>query len=72
MVLYDQAWFHSVSATYYQLASNTATSQRSIAQAERHYDRNGCWWRSCEEAECADNPDMISEYAKHGRSEPPV
>ena len=27
VVLYDQAWFHSVSATYYQLASNTATTQ---------------------------------------------
>ena len=61
VVLYDQAWFHSVSATYYQLDSNTATTQEendcmyalsqcSIAQAARHYDRNGCWWRSCEEA----------------------
>ena len=83
VVLYDQAWFHSVSATYYQLASNTATtqeekehkntlSQRSLAQAARLYDINGRWWRCCEEAERADDPDMISEYAKHGRSAPPV
>ena len=77
VVLYDRAWFHSVSATYYQLASNTATtqeekdhmntlSQRSIAQTARLYDINGRWWRSCEEAERADNPDLIREYAKHG------
>ena len=83
VVLYDEAWFHSVSATYYQLASTTATtqeekdrmnalSQRSIAQAARLYDRNGRWWRSLEEAERADDPDMIREYAKHGRSAPPV
>ena len=83
VVLYDQAWFHSVSATYYQLASNTATNQEekdrmyalsqcSIAQAARLYDINGRWWRSCEEAKRADNPDMIQEYAKHGRSAPPV
>ena len=83
VVLYDQAWFHSVSATYYQLASNTATtqeekermnalSQRSIAQAARLYDINGRWWRSCQEAERADSPDLIREYAKHGRSAPPV
>ena len=83
VVLYDQAWFHSVSATYYQLASNTATtqdekdhmntlSQRSRAQAARLYDINGRWWRSREEAERADNPDLIREYAKHGRSAPPV
>ena len=83
VVLYDQAWFHSVSATYYQLASNTATTQEekdhmntlsqcSIAQAAHHYDRNGRWWRSLEEAERADNPDVIPEYAKHGRSAPPV
>ena len=83
VVLYDQAWFHSVSATYYQLASNTATTQEekdrmnalsqcSLAQAARLYDRNGRYWRSREEAERADNPDMIHEYAKHGRSAPPV
>jgi len=83
VVLYDQAWFYSVSATYYQLASNTATSQEekvhmyalsqcSIAQAARLYDRNGHWWRSRKEAKRADNPDMIREYAKHGRSAPPV
>ena len=83
VVLYDQAWFHSVSATYYQLASNTATtkeekermnalSQCSIAQGARLYDRNGRWGRSCEEAERADNPDLIRKYAKHGRSAPPV
>ena len=52
VVLYDQAWFHSVSATYYQLASNTATTQEekdrmyalsqcSIAQSAHLYDRNG-------------------------------
>ena len=83
VVLYDQAWFHSVSATYYQLACHTATthqvkdcmyalSQRSIAQAARLYDINGHWWRSCEEAERADNPDLIREYAKYGQSAPPV
>ena len=83
VVLYDQAWFHSVSATYYQLASNTATNQEekermnalsqcSIAQAARLYDRNGRWGRSLEEAERADNPDLIRKYAKHGRSAPPV
>ena len=83
VVLYDQAWFHSVSATYYQLASNTATTQEekdcmnaliqcSIAQAACLYDINGHWWRSCEEAERADNPDLIREYAKHGRSAPQV
>ena len=83
VVLYDQAWFHSVSATYYQLASNTATTQEekghmnilsqcSLAQAARHYDINGRWWRSREEAERADNPHMIRKYAKHGRSAPPV
>ena len=83
VVLYDQAWFHSVSATYYQLASNTATTQEekdsmyalsqcSLAQGARLYDRNGRWWRSCEEAERADNPDLIRKYAKHGRSAPSV
>ena len=83
MVLYDQAWFHSVSATYYQLASNTATTQEekdsmyalsqcSLAQGARLYDINGRWWRSCEEAERADNPDLIRKYAKYGRSAPPV
>ena len=83
VVLYDKAWFHSVSATYYQLASNTATaqeekdqmytlSQRSIAQAARLYDSNGRWWRSHEEVAHADNPDMIYEYVKHGRSAPQV
>ena len=83
VVLYDQAWFHSVSATYYQLASNTATtqeekdlmyalSQRSLAQSAKLYDRNGRWWRSLEEAERADDPDMIREYTKYGRSAPPV
>ena len=46
--------------------------QRCIAQAARLYDRNGRWGRSCEEAERADNPDMISEYAKHSQSAPPV
>ena len=83
VVLYDQAWFHSVSATYYQLASNTATnqeekdskyafSQRSLAQAARLYDINGRWWRSHEEAERADDPHMIWEYTKHDRSAPQV
>ena len=83
VVLYDRAWFHSVSATYYQLASNTATTQEekdrvyalsqcSIAQAAHHYYINGRWWRSREEAEHADDPHMIPEYAKHGRSAPPV
>ena len=83
VVLYDQAWFHSVSATYYQLASNTATTQEekermnvfsqcSLAQSARLYHINGRWWRSRKEAERADNPDMIQEYAKHGRSAPPV
>ena len=83
VVLYEQACFHSVSATYYQLASNTATTQEekdcmnaliqcSIAQAACLYDINGHWWRSCEEAERADNPDLIREYAKHGRSAPQV
>ena len=82
VVLYDQAWCHSVSATYYQLDSNTATTQEendgmyalsqcSLAQAARHYDINGCWWRSCEDAE-ADNSGLIWEYAKHSRSAPPV
>ena len=83
VVLYDLAWFHSVSATYYQLASNTATTQEekdrmyslrqhSLARAARLYNINGRWWRSREEAKRADNPDMIREYAKHGRSAPPV
>ena len=83
VVLYDQAWFHSVSATYYQLASNTATSQEekecmyafsqcSLAQAAHLYDRNGRWRRSHEEAKRADNRDMIPEYFQHGQSAPPV
>ena len=83
VVLYDQAWFHSVSATYYQLASNTATNQEekermyalsqcSLAQAAKLYDRNGRWWRSLEEAERADDPNMIHEYTKHSRNAPQV
>ena len=49
-----------------------ALSQCSLAQAARLYDINGRWWRSCEEAERADNPDLIREYAKYGQSAPPV
>ena len=79
IVLYDKAWFHSVSATYYQAASNTATTpdekerlyslaQCSIAQAARLYDRNGRWWRSRDEAKRSDNPDIIRAYSKQLQS----
>ena len=79
IVLYDKAWFHSVSATYYQAASNTATTQdekerlyslaqRSIAQSARLYDRNGRWWRSRGEAKRSDNPDIIPAYSKQLQS----
>ena len=75
IVLYDQAWFHSVSATYYLFARNTATTQEekdhlyalgqlSIAQSARLYDRTGHWWRAQEEAKRSDDPDSIREYAK--------
>ena len=81
IVLYDRAWFHSVSATYYLFARNAATTQEekehlydrgqhSIALSARFYDRNGRYWRSCEEAQRGDNPDSILEYSKRGRSAP--
>ena len=83
IVLYDQAWFHSVSATYYLFACNTVTTQedkdrlysfgqRSIAQSARLYDRNGRWWRSHEEAKRGDDPDSIREYAKREQSAPHI
>ena len=81
IVVYDQAWFHSVSATYYLFARNTATTQEekdrlyalaqcSIAQSAHLYDRNGRYWRSCEEAKRSDDPDIILEYTKRGQSAP--
>ena len=83
IVVYDQAWFHSVSATYHLFACNTVTTQedkdrlysfaqRSIAQSARLYDRNGRWWRSLEEAKRGDDPDSIREYAKRRQSAPHI
>ena len=83
IVLYDQAWFHSVSATYHLFARNTATTQEdkdrlysfaqlSIAQSARLYDRNGRWWRSQEEAKRGGDPDSIRKYAKRGQSAPHI
>ena len=83
IVVYDQAWFHSVSATYHLFARNTATTQgdkdrlyslgqRYIAVSARLYDRNGRWWRSQEEAKRGDDPDSIREYAKREQSAPHI
>ena len=83
IVLYDKAWFHSVSATYYQTASNTATTQdekehlsslaqRSIAQSARLYDKNGRWWRAREEAERTGDPNIIHEYSGRQHDAPSV
>ena len=79
IVVYDQAWFHSVSATYHLFARNTATTQEdnlllytlgqlSIAQSAGLYDRNCRWWRSQEEAKRGGDPDSIREYAKREQS----
>ena len=83
IVLYDEAWFHSVSATYYQAASNTATTQdenerlhslaqRSIAQSACLYDKNGRWWRAREEAERTGDPNIIHEYSGRQHDAPSV
>ena len=83
IVVYDQAWFHSVSATYHLFARNTATTQeekdhlyalgqRSIDVSACLYDRNGRWWRAYEEAQRGDDPDRIREYANREQSAPHI
>lgn len=83
IVMYEEAWFHSVSATYYKNASIAAISQdkkeefytlgqRSLAQAARLYHENGRWWRAYEEAKRADDPEIKCKYSKQRRNAPSI
>ena len=75
IVLYDQAWFHSVSGTYHWLASNIATTEedkacscslaeRCAAKSADLYYANGRYWRAHEEAKRTGDPHIIQKYSK--------
>ena len=75
ILLYDRAWFHSVSANYYLRASKAATSQeqkermyalyhRSLEQSASLYFKNGRWWRAKEEALRTADRHVIQAYSE--------
>ena len=83
IVLYDQAWFHSVSGTYHLFTSNIAANEevkdRSCALAQRCasqsadlYYANGRYWRAREEAKRTGDPCKIQEYSELLQDAPDV
>ena len=84
IVVYEQAWFHSVSATYYLKKARNAEvsleekdrlksfSQLHLAQAAHLYFINGRFWRAIQEAKRAGDPEMVCKYSAQGRNAPAI
>ena len=82
IVVYDQAWFRSVSVTYYlfRCSGNATTKeekdhlyalfQQSAAESANLCYRNDRFWRAREEAERTGDPHIIQEYSRHCENAP--